>query len=382
MKKKVAFFVNGLYGGGAEKVLQTLLRFLDYGKFEVTLYSVLQEKVGDEYPSNIDYKYIYGSTEGKSFVSRILTLSRNKIGLWIYDNCSPSLFYKLFIKGRYDVEVAFIEGYATRVVSGSNNIESKKIAWVHTDLENNHWTDICFHSFEEEKRSYQQFDHVVAVSDYVREVNKRLFPGIKGGGTLYNPIDSVEIIQKSKEATYKVHDTVRLVSSGRFTPPKAFDRLLRIVKRLKDNHYPVELWLLGEGELREEFEAFICENKMTDYVTLFGFQANPYKYLCACDLFVCSSVAEGFSTVITEALILGVPVVSTEVSGVREQLGDNSEYGLRTENSEDALYEGVKRLLDDTQLFVYYQKKAKIRGNEFQIDSLMAEVEKLLDKKI
>ncbi|MBQ0046826.1 MAG: glycosyltransferase [Prevotellaceae bacterium] len=378
MKKKVAFYVNGLYGGGAEKVLQTLLRFLDYNKFEVTLYSVLQEKAGDEYPTNIDYKYIYGSTEGKSFVSRLLTLCRNRFGLWIYDHCSPSLFYRLFVNGQYDVEVAFIEGYATRIVSGSTNPDSKKIAWVHIDLDSNHWTDICYHSFDEEKRCYLQFDHVVAVSEFVRKVNERIFPGIKGSCTLYNPIDSAEIIQKSKEVIFEPHETIRLVSSGRFTHQKAFDRLLRIVKRLKDEHYPVELWLLGDGILRSELETFISENGMEDYVSLLGFQSNPYKYLNACDLFVCSSIAEGFSTVITEALILGLPVVSTEVSGVREQLGKNCEYGLITENSEIALFEGVKQLLDNQEQFLYYQKMASNRGKQFEINSLMAEIENKL----
>ena len=60
MKRKVAFFVNSLYGGGAEKVLQTLLRHLDKSKFEVTLYSLHKETVDDSYPQNISYRYIYG----------------------------------------------------------------------------------------------------------------------------------------------------------------------------------------------------------------------------------------------------------------------------------------------------------------------------------
>lgn len=380
MKKKVAFFVNGLYGGGAEKVLQTLLRFLDYSKFEVTLYSVVEEKLGAEYPSNIDYKFIYSSTEGKNVFSRIFTLSRNKIELWIYDHFSPSFFYRLFVKGKYDVEVAFIEGYATRIVSGSTNPDSKKIAWVHIDLDSNHWTDICYKSKKEERSCYLKFNNVVAVSNYVRSVNERIFHGIKGSCTLYNPIDSTEIIKKSNEATLDSHQSIRIVSSGRFTPQKSFDRLLKIVKRLKEEQYNIELWLLGDGIMRKELEEFILKNGMSSYVTLLGFQANPYKYIKACDLFVCSSIAEGYSTAITEALILGLPVVSTEVSGVREQLGSNCEYGLITENEEEALYMGMKRLLDDIYLYLYYQTKAETRGKEFQISSLVASVENILLK--
>lgn len=378
MKKKVAFFVNGLYGGGAEKVLQTLLRFLDYSKFEVTLYSVVQEQLGEEYPANIDFKYIYRSTNGKGALSRFFILCYNKIGLLIYAHCSPSLFYRLFVRGKYDVEVAFIEGYATRIVSGSTNPKSKKIAWVHIDLEGNHWTDICYRSLAEEKQSYQHFDSVVAVSDFVRKVNERLFCGIKNSCTLYNPIDSAEIIQKSKEAIYEPHETIRLVSSGRFTHQKAFDRLLRIVKRLKEEHYPVELWLLGDGVMRSQLETIISQNEMADYVTLLGFQTNPYKYLRACDVFVCSSIAEGFSTVITEALVLGLPVISTEVSGVREQLGENCEYGIITDNDEYALYSGIKDLLDAPEKLRLYQKNAEKRGKSFQINRLVSAIENIL----
>ena len=61
-----------------------------------------------------------------------------------------------------------------------------------------------------------------------------------------------------------------------------------------------------------------------------GYQTNPYKYLAKCDLFVCSSHSEGFSTAATEALIVGVPVCSVEVSGMREMLGENNEYGVIT----------------------------------------------------
>ena len=74
-----------------------------------------------------------------------------------------------------------------------------------------------------------------------------------------------------------------------------------------------------------------------------GFQSNPYSYMKRSDLYVCSSYVEGFSTVVSEAVILGIPVVTTESSGMREILGD-SEYGLITENSDESLYQGMKKM--------------------------------------
>ena len=74
---------------------------------------------------------------------------------------------------------------------------------------------------------------------------------------------------------------------------------------------------------------------MESTVTLLGYQTNPYKYVAGCDLFVCSSYAEGFSTAATEALIVGTTVCTVEVSGMKEMLGENNEYGIVTENSEE-----------------------------------------------
>ena len=120
----------------------------------------------------------------------------------------------------------------------------------------------------------------------------------------------------------------------------------------------------------------LTEHKLENVVTLKGFQTNPYKFIMVSDLFVCSSRTEGFSTVVTEALILGIPVVSTDCSGMTELLGD-SEYGLVTENNEDALYLGIKTLISDNTLLNHYQKKSQERSRDFDIKKTMHEVEKL-----
>lgn len=87
----------------------------------------------------------------------------------------------------------------------------------------------------------------------------------------------------------------------------------------------------------------MIENNLTDTFTFLGYRDNPYKYVKKADLYVCSSRREGFSTAVTEALIVGTPVVSTNCSGAYELLGKNNEYGIVTENNEDALYEGIKK---------------------------------------
>ena len=97
-----------------------------------------------------------------------------------------------------------------------------------------------------------------------------------------------------------------------------------------------------------------------------------------CDLFICASFAEGFSTAATEALIVGTPVCTVEVSGMKEMLGENNDWGIVTDNDEEALYQGIKCLLDDPGLLVHYREKAAQRGKTFSTENTVKAVENML----
>ena len=324
MKKKILFFTNGLYGGGAEQILLTLLTHIDYTLFNITLYSLTKDDVTKEYPEQIHYNYIFHPISDQDNCWRRITKKIiNKFKHLIYHHFSAKLFYALFVKGNYDTEVAFIEGYATRIVSGSNNKRSKKIAWVHTDLKNNHWTTIAYRSCQEEQESYQQFDEVTSVS-----------------------LDA----------------------------QKGYDRLLPIIKRLKDEGFRFSLNILGEGTDREKLEQYIKQHHLETCVRLSGFHTNPYPYLAKADLFVCSSRAEGYSTVITEALILGLPIITTRCAGMQELLGENGEFGLIVDNNGTSLYEGLKTLLSSNTCLMHYKQKSQEKGRQFALKNLEQKV--------
>ena len=157
-------------------------------------------------------------------------------------------------------------------------------------------------------------------------------------------------------------------------------RLLSIIKRLRDEKYPVHLYILGIGPLQQEMEHYIQANNLQEVVTLLGYQTNPYKYVAKCDLFVCASFAEGFSTAATEALIVGTPVCTVEVSGMKEMLGEHNEWGIVTENSEEALYQGIKDLLDYPDKLTHYKKKSIERGNTFSTAETVQAVERMLEE--
>ena len=151
-----------------------------------------------------------------------------------------------------------------------------------------------------------------------------------------------------------------------------------IIKRLIDEGIDISLTILGEGEDRNILEKYIVQNNLQNIVFLPGFVDNPYAVLAKHDIFVCSSRAEGYSTAVTEALILGLPVITTDCSGMKELLGENNEYGIIVENDDESLYLGLKQLLTQPSLIENYKQKATNRQKDFSLNSLMAEIQNFI----
>lgn len=378
-KKHIAIFAEKLYGGGVEKILQIICKNLDFGKYDLTLYSSNTEDIPSGcYPENINHAHYFSTvSQTDNPINKIIKLACNKIKLFCYYNFSPSFYYKLFIRYKYDVGIAFIEGYATRFLSGAPR-DMKKIAWIHTDIEKNHWTKVAFRNSEEEIQCYTHFDKAVCVSKVVESQAKKCL-NLSSTVVLHNPIESDIILQKSNlyEVPQKRH-SVRLVSLGSLMPVKGYDRLIEVAKRLSNDEIDFELLILGEGKERENLTNLIRQHNLEDKVQLIGYLDNPYPYLRTADIYICSSFAEGFNTAITESLILGRAIVTTEVSGVREQLGDNAEYGIITDNSTDGIYLGIKQMLEPGMIS-YYQNQARIRSSLFNLEQQMSQIYNLIE---
>ena len=380
-KKHIALFTENLYGGGVERIQQIILRNLNYEKYDVTLYSNRKEVLSNKhYPQNIKYKYIFSNCSQCGILS-IWNKIKNKIKLWVYYHCPPNIFYLLFIHKKYDVAIAFIEGYATRFVSGMPN-STKKIAWVHIELETFHWTKIAFQNDLDELCCYNRINHIPCVSQIVKEQADRLF-NLKGKSlVLHNPIECESIICQSKKILPKELTTRnslhRIITLGTLNERKGHIRLLNAINHLYKEGYDIEIWILGDGPEKNNLYEFIESNNLSNNIKLLGFHDNPYPYIAASDLYVCSSYAEGYNTAITEALVLGKPVVSTECSGVKEQLGENNEYGICTPNTEEGLYEGIKQMLNESTL-KYYTQKAKERGKDFTLEASMNKIYQLIE---
>lgn len=379
-KTKLLFLIESLSGGGAEKVLSVLLKHIDKTKFDITLCTIVDTGIyAEEIPKYIKYISILGNPQKKSFIGKLLY----KISyLLIYKILPVKLTYTLFIPKDNNIEIAFIEGFCTKLLSYSTNKRAKKIAWVHIDLQKFPWIKDIYKNFKQEKASYSKYDQIVGVSNTVVSSVKKRY-GLNNVITLYNPIENFDIIQKSNESINLPSKTqsIRMVTVGRFVPQKAYDRLLRVIKCLYKNGYSIELWILGDGEQRPMLEEYIHTYSLNEIVTLWGFQKNPYPYLKHSDIFVCSSISEGYSTAVTEALILELPVVTTLCSGMNELLIDGK-CGLITENSEYGLYSGIKYVLDNPSLLISYKQNILLHQERFLLSSQMNHIENIFNLNI
>lgn len=365
---KILFFIESLTGGGAEKVLKSLVNALDFGKFEITVATLFKEDVKDELKSGIKYKYCYKSRS--PLTNALMRLE-----------AAAGLTYSLHLKGDYDIEVAYLECGATKIMAGSTNKKAAKVAWVHCDLSKK--ADDFEAFVKSTKKYYEKYDRVVCVSEDVKASFTSAYGEAVPVVTLYNCYNDSEIIEKSKEPVKLsgASDLPLLVAVGRLTSQKGFDRLLKAHKRLISEGVFHKLLILGEGEDKKELEDYVNNNDLCDTVSLLGFKENPYPYIKAATAFVCSSRYEGFSTTVAESLILGTPVVTTDCTGMREILGD-SEYGLITENSEDGIFEGIKKMLTEKDVYLKYKEKSALRGEEFKEKNAVLKTESFFESLI
>lgn len=372
--KNILFFMETVDFGGAETVFTNIIKNINKSKFCIKVVTERDHELfTDEIKAAVPYD-CFIKTE-RSAVRDFW----NKIVIKLSLVLSEKNIRKYFIRGNYDVEVAFCEGYSTKIIGNSGKKNCKKIAWVHTDVIKNPWSEKIFGSAEEEKKCYEKFDAIVCVAETMKESFIKKYGMAEKVHVLYNPLDFESIIKKSAEKTdFKFGDGMKFVLAGTFIKIKGFDRFVKVCKRLKDDGEHFSALIMGDGEEKENIKKIIAETNLGDTVKILDFQTNPYKYIAHSDVYVCSSYAEGYSTAVSESVALNVPVITTECSGMREIFGEN-ECGIICENSEDGLYNAMKKVLNDPSLLKKFSAEEKKRADDFSLKKRMKTIEDFIE---
>lgn len=371
--RRILFFINSLSGGGAEKVLVDMVNALSPLKYEITLYTLADE--------GIYHSQLNKNIRVSSLVKVKNRLIRKVFSWLILFAIPPRWTYKLFLCGKYDVEVAFLEGFPTKLLAASTSKTSKKLAWVHIDLIKYDRNGRIFKSVKEGRAAYNMFDAIYCVSNDVHKQFNKKYGLEEKSFTQYNVLDDQHIIELSKEPIVFQRDPKRIefVTVGRLADQKGYDRLIEACSDLQQWKGKFHITIVGKGPDEKKLKQLVQQKNLSGTIDFVGFQSNPYPYIGQADCFICSSRAEGFSTVATEALILGKPIITTDCAGMKDLFG-TEECGLIVENSTRGIRESILHILEDPSCIVRYQQAVQRRRMIFTKKARIEELECILDE--
>lgn len=365
---RILFLSNNLSGGGAERVLVNLANQMVENGQDITL-RVLAN-TGDNRKNlsdKVKYEYVFNSNfRGINY----LHLLPRK---WIYNKVAH---------GNFDVVVVYLHGVLTKIVANAPKSQ-KTVAYLHANMEKSPFIK-SLGSKDNIQKCFKTYDRIVSVSQEVQESFIRV-SDINDDRLVvkYNTFDTDKIKNLASEkiiSPFNEKKGISICTVGKLEQVKGHLRLLKCIKKLVDNGILVQLTIVGDGPLRNELKDYVIEHNLEKNVFLVGFDTNPYKYVAKSNLFVCSSYSEGFSSVVAESLIMGVPVLTTDCAGMREMLGNNNEYGIIVNNDEKSLYNGLKNIITNSELLNKYRLAACERGSFFEPKQTVGAVEKMLEE--
>lgn len=374
--KKILFILPSLTLGGLEKVQVTIANALAENGYDVTVMTLENRlDIKDELDARV--RLIYKPYKSHKIMKHIPYI-RNRFyddGMW-ETRATPKKLYKYYVGNeKYDVEIGFFRGLSVKIISGSTNNRSRKLAWVHSDFKYCKGISNNFKNLESAKFAYSKYDKIICVSHQAMKSFNEIIGLSDKTVVIYNILPTEYISAKADEPIEIIKTKFTVLSVGHLIEAKGYDRLLEAVKLLNRDGFDFDLWLIGFGSDDDSLKKYAKENDLSN-VRFLGYQKNPYKYMQAADLYVCSSRYEGFNLTVAEALFLGKPVLSTDCTGPREILSDG-EYGMLVDNSIDGLYNGILRLIKHPRLLDTYREKSVQRRPFFDKGSIVTKIEDL-----
>lgn len=334
-------------GGGAEKLLLQFICFLhEHVKCEIHLLLTYHTGVYlEDIPDYVNKRFVF-SEKNYDNEEKLKNDAKN--------------ISEKYILNIYDCAIAFLEGSATKLLAYADIPDVLKYAWVHIDLDKRHYTASLYKDIQEEKKCYQRFNKIAVVSKGVYNAFLKVFGNVFSNKLqiIYNPIDITNIRKKAYEKCI-TYSKFTICSIGRLVTQKGYDRLIQSVAQLKTMGYDFNLIILGDGARRSELLALIYEHQLENNVFLHGFIKNPYPYLAASNLYVCSSRTEGYCLAVCEAIALGKPVISTQCTGVPEVF-ELCNCGTIVPNNIEGITVGIRNFFDDHEYACGLQKRSEI----------------------
>lgn len=349
-----------LFGGGAERVLINLLCQINYSLYDIDLYVGVKGGIlENEIPNSVNVKYIFPHR----IFEIITSISTRYLGV--------SICFMIFgqkIKKDYDVGISYIDCYYSNFLLHSRGQIKRKVVFIHSSPKtySNKFKHYKGESIKRLKKRYECIDTIVSVSNEALNEFIELYGSFKDLRVVYNPLNIKDILNKSTiDSNIELNNKqINLMAVGSHIPVKGYENLILACQKLKEENISFILTILGEGKLKQYHQELINTLGLKDNIHLTGFVKNPYPLIRNCDIFVMTSIAEGLPTSLCEALVLGKPVIVTNVPGCREVV-DGGKYGLMVENTVISIAQGLKLLIVNKDQRLIYEKKAIERARFF-----------------
>ncbi len=360
--RSVGIYLTSMTIGGAERVALDLSSGLSGQGYDVDL--VLVDASGDlldEVPDDVSIVDL----EASRVVTSLFPLRR------YLTSREPDVLYSMMTEPNLTAIAAHqLASTNTRLVISEHNMLSHSIDTIKDRL-------VTFGAWA----SYPFSDHAVAVSNGVRDdlLDKTRLKH-DSISMIYNPVRVESIREQASEPVdheWLADESLKVVlSGGRHEPQKGFDTLLDAFARLE--HDDVRLVLFGKGPETEALQCQAIELGISDHVSFSGFVDNPYSYMSAADVFVLSSVHEGFGLVLIEAMACGCQVVSTDCESGPDEILESGKYGsLVPVGDDELLADRIKKTLFTSLDSIALESRA----SEFSIESILPQYESVFQLK-
>lgn len=362
MKKKVLFMLDWMNVGGTEKAFLNLVDTMSPEEYEVTLL-LLRRQGGflNAVPEWVKVETIEDATiidrEIKQPPLPIVRehLKNGKIyrglgvalfHLWFKLTGDRLPYYRFLFqstnKRKYDVAVAYagpLDAITTYIVYC---VEAPvKVQWIHFDV-GQFWMNLRL-----SRRLYPKFQRIYVVSNEARESLIKALPEVADFTVTKHNVIPVRRCKELAELGESFDDNFngkKIVTVGRLSITKGQDIIPEVAADLVSKGIDFRWYLVGDGKLRSVIEEKAAVLGVSDRVVLLGTKTNPYPYLKDADLYVQTSVHEGFCITLGEAKAFDLPIVSTNCAGAHEQLDGLSNSRI-VERKKEEILQAVMDLL-------------------------------------
>ena len=358
--KKILFSAYSLDVGGIETALVTLLKYL-VKDYDITL--VLEKKQGmflEDLPKEIKIITYTPSSIKLNFIRKAI-------------NFIKQFIFKLKYKNKYDFSANFATysmpaSFVARTASQNNAI------WIHNNYMNFYDNNIGQYRKFFKTLKIQNFKKIVFVSELDKKVFIAQFPELIKNTLVCNNLINYERIQKLSNEKIPDEDLEKIFGKGyknvtkedkkvlnssnslaknkipifinvgrHDEKQKKISRIIEATEKLNKQGFDFKVLLIGKGTNTKDYQNLIKEKNLNNIIML-GAKKNPYPYFKLSDCFILSSQFEGYPVVFVEAQILGLPILTTNVSDSKKDI--DGIYGQVVENSEKSVYKGMKQVLE------------------------------------